>query len=267
MTFDDLAEGAHLDISEVARLAGVSSRTLRHYDQIGLLRPASARADGRRMYGREELLRLQRILLMRGLGLGLERIRDVLDDDADEVAALGEHLAALERERGQLDGVIATVRRTLDHLTKGTTMSTEDVFAGLPGYDNDQQKRYEHEARERWGDDAVDASKRRTAGLSRAEAGEVMAGHEEIARDLAALHRQGVAVNDERTQAVVARHHAWVSTFWVPDAGAYRGLGQMYVDDERFRATYDAFGEGTAEYLCEAMDVYAATCLSASASE
>jgi MerR family transcriptional regulator, thiopeptide resistance regulator len=259
MTFDDLTDGAFLDISEVARIAGVSSRTLRHYDEVGLLRPAATRADGRRMYGREELLRLQRILLMRGLGLGLERIRDVLDDDADEVAALGEHLAALEQERGRLDDVIATVRRTLDHLTKGTIVSTEDVFAGLPGYDMDQQKKHEQEARERWGDDAVDASKQRTASLSREGASEVMADHEHIARDLAALHQQGVAASDERVQVIVARHHAWVSTFWVPDAEAYQGLGQMYVDDERFRATYDAFGEGTAAYLRDAIQVYAST--------
>jgi DNA-binding transcriptional MerR regulator len=261
MTFDDLTDGTFLDISEVARIAGVSSRTLRHYDEVGLLQPAATRADGRRMYGREELLRLQRILLMRRLGLGLERIREVLDDDADEVAALGEHLAALEQERGRIDDVIATVRRTLDHLTKGTIMSTEDVFAGLPGYDSDRQSEYEQEARERWGDDAVNASKQRTASLSQEEAGEVMASHEQIARDLASLHSQGIDAGNERTQDVVARHHAWVSTFWVPDAESYRGLGQMYVEDDRFRMNYDVHGPGTAGYLRDAIDIYAVTVL------
>lgn len=261
MTFDDLPDGALLDISEVARLTGVSSRTLRHYDDIGLLPPAATRADGRRMYGRSELLRLQRILLMRSLSLRLERIGEVLDAETDEVTALEEHLAALEQDRARLDDVMATVRRTLDHLTKGTTMSTDDAFAGLPGYDTDQQRQFEQEARERWGDATVEASKLRAAGLAPEDARQVMADHEGIARELAALNQKGVPASDERTQALIARHHAWVSTFWAPDAEAYRGLGQMYVDDERFRTTYDSFGEGTAAYLRSGIEDYAITAL------
>lgn len=259
MSFDDLADGALLDIAQVARLAGVSSRTLRHYDAIGLLVPAATRPDGRRLYGRDELLRLQRILVMRSLGLPLERIRTVVDDEADEIAALKRHREDLEREHERLSAVITTVEHTLDHLQKGRTMSTGDVFAGLPGYDGEQQEQYERQARDRWGDDAVDASKQRTAGLSTDQARQVMADHEVIARELAALKARGVPADDERTQAVVARHHAWVSTFWVPDAQAYVGLGALYVDDDRFRANYEQYGAGTAAYLRDAINVYASS--------
>jgi DNA-binding transcriptional MerR regulator len=246
-----------LDIAEVARIAGVTSRTLRHYDAIGLVRPARTRDDGRRSYGRSELLRLQRVLVLRALDVPLERIAAVLDDDADEVAALKEHREALVAERARLSQVLATVDRTIAHLEGGPDMEPEDVFAGLPGYDSEQQRAYEAEARERWGDDAVDASKQRAATLSRSEAADTMREHEDISAALAALAAAGVPIDSAQAQELVARHHAWVSTFWVPDADAYLGLGRMYVDDERFRASYDRFGEGSAVYLRDAIEVYA----------
>jgi len=138
-----------------------------------------------------------------------------------------------------------------------TPLSTEDVLAGLPGYDAEQQREYEREAADRWGQDAVDASRARISGWTREDAAASMAEHEELSRDLAALMDDGVAVEDPRVQAVVARHHAWVSQFWTPDADAYEGLGRMYADDGRFAATYDAFAPGLAAYLRDAIAVYA----------
>jgi hypothetical protein len=141
-------------------------------------------------------------------------------------------------------------------------MSTEDVFAGLPGYDPVQQQAYEAEARERWGDPAVDASMRRARGMRRDEAAAHYGEHEAIASGLAAKAAEGASVDDPTVQELVARHHAWVCAFWTPDADAYVGLGRLYVDDQRFRATYEAFGPGTAALLCEGIEVYAETALS-----
>lgn len=147
-----------LDTAEVAALAGITSRTLRHYDAIGLVSPRATRPDGRRLYGRAEILRLQRVLILRSLGLRLERIAQILSEGIDEVAALREHRDALVADRGRLAVLIDTVDRTIDHLEGGTDMEPEDVFAGLPGYDADLQREYEAEAAQRWGTEAVEAS-------------------------------------------------------------------------------------------------------------
>jgi MerR family transcriptional regulator, thiopeptide resistance regulator len=175
----------------------------------------------------------------------------------DEAAALREHRARLRAERLRLDALLATVDRTIDHLEKGTPMSTEDVFAGLPGYDAEQQQEYEREAAGRWGQDAVDSSRARISGWTRGDAAASMEEHAALSRDLAGLMAEGASVQDPRVQAAVARHHAWVSRFWTPDADAYEGLGRMYADDERFAATYDAFAPGLAVFLRDAIAVYA----------
>jgi DNA-binding transcriptional MerR regulator len=248
---------ARLDISEVARLVGVSSRTLRHYDAIGLVRPAGTDAAGRRWYGRAELLRLQQVLVLRALGMPLEPIAAIVDGRHDELAALSEHRARVAAERDRLADLLDTIDRTIDHLRKEGRMSIEDVFAGLPGYDPDLQRAYETEARERWGDAAVDASRRRTQALAGDAARAHLQEHERIGAALAACAAANQAASSPDVQRLVAEHHAWVSGFWTPDADAYIGLGRMYVDDERFRATYDAFGAGTAVLLRDAIEVYA----------
>lgn len=140
-------------------------------------------------------------------------------------------------------------------------MTTDDVFDGLAGYDAEQQHAYEAEARDRWGDAVVDASARRAAGLTRDRADQHLREHDRIATALAAHAAAAASPDEPDVQSLVADHHAWVSVFWEPDSESYAGLGRMYVEDERFRATYDAFGPGTAELLRDAIEVYAATAL------
>lgn len=252
-----LAPNLVLDISEVSRVAGVSSRTLRHYDAIGLLVPSMTRADGRRLYGRAAMLRLQRILILRALGMPLARIAAVIDDETDERAALQAHRDSLVSERTRLAEMIGTIDRTIEHLEKGTAMTTNDAFAGLPSYNAEQQREYEREARQRWGSEAVDASVDHASSLTSEQAADVMSEHDLIATELAALMSSGAHPGDGEVQNLVARHYAWVSQFWAPDAAAYRGLGAMYVSDERFRATYDAYVSGLAAFLRDAIEVFA----------
>lgn len=241
-----------IDIARVARLSGTTSRTLRHYDDIGLLTPAWTGPDGRRHYGDDELVRLQHILVLRSLGTSLERIRRIVDTDSDatRIAQLRDHLDGLRAERDRYDRLIATVTTTIDSLEKGTPMNTDTMF---DGFDHTQ---YEAEARERWGDTSVDDSN--TAWKAMGEDGQRahLAEHQAIGEELSRHAAEGHSPADAAVQAVVARHHAWVSRFWAPDAEAYRGLGRMYVDDPRFRETYDAFGPGTAELLRDAITVF-----------
>ncbi len=241
------------DIGKVARMSGVTSRTLRHYDSIGLLTPAWTGADGRRRYGQPELLRLQHILVLRELGTSLDRIARIVntDDPSTAIALLRDHLAGLTSERERYARLAATVARTIDSMEKGKPMTASQVFEGFA------HERYEPEARDRWGDAAVDRSnaswerlgdegKKRHARIDR-----------EIVEALGAAVRVGFASHSDEVQEIVARHHAWLSEIWTPDATAYRSLTQMYVDDERFKAHYDEVAPGAAELLRDAAALYA----------
>jgi DNA-binding transcriptional MerR regulator len=249
-------------IAEVARTSGVTARTLRHYDAIGLLVPARVDRSGRRHYGQGELLRLQQILLLRELGLALPAIARALAEDIGEPAegvggrsrgtleALRRHEQWLEGERERLGTLLRTVRATIDGIEKGTDMDPTALFEGF-------ENPYEHEARQRWGDEAVDASYERLRGLSPADAERARTGFTRVHEGLAPLLAAGVPVDDERVQALIAEHHGVVSLFCTPDAAAYRGLGEMYVDDERFRRNIGGGNDDLVRYLRDAMGVYA----------
>lgn len=232
-------------------MSDVTSRTLRHYDAIGLLPPAWVAADGRRYYRRPELLRLQRILLLRELGLGLAAIAEALDREADPVAVLRAHRDRLAGERDRLARLVRTVDATIESLEGGEEMSAEQMFSGF-GHNP-----YEAEARERWGDDAVDASYQRIRDLAPEQAELARTGFGKVHSGLAEFLSAGVPVTDPRVQELVGLHHEVVSLFWTPSAEAYRNLGRMYLDDERFQATIG--GEAVTRYLAEAMEIYAET--------
>jgi DNA-binding transcriptional MerR regulator len=245
---------------EVARLSGVTSRTLRHYDAIGLLEPVGVSPGGHRLYSRAGLVRLQQILVLRELGVGLAAVADVLAaDDAAvpedgapaRIGLLVRHHERLCAERDRYARLAETVRATIDSLTGGPAMPAHEMYRGF------EHSQYEQEARERWGATAVDRSEDAWERMGpdgqeayRQEAAEV---GRLLARHLAARS----PVEHPDVQALVARHHASVALFWTPDPAAYAALGQMYVDDPRFTATYDAFAPGLAPYLRDAMAVYA----------
>lgn len=248
----------HWTIAEVARMSGVTSRTLRHYDAVGLLPPAHVGRGGYRYYGEAELLRLQRILVLRELGMGLDGIAAVLSEGGDETAVLRAHHAELLRERDRLSRLARTVERTIAERerTKAEvdTMTRRSPEAWFDGF---EPARYEREARERWGDGPVDESNRRVARLTDAEKRAIQERFETVVTRLAGLLDEGVPTDDPRTLDAVGEHYGWVSTFWTPDAEAYAGLGRLYVDDPRFREVYDGTREGLADYLSDAMTAYA----------
>lgn len=238
-------------IQEIARLAGTTSRTLRHYDRIGLLRPSRVAANGYRHYDQQALMRLQRILLLRELGLGLAEIAAVLERQHDPVPALRRHLKALEEQRDQLDARIRAVRTTIDRTMKGEPLMAEEI---LEGFDN---SKYEAEVVERWGREAWDDSNRKWARLGPEDQARHGEEHEAIAAGFAAALAGGLAPGAPEVQALARRHHTWVSLFWTPNREAYENLGIMYDEDPRFTATYDRHGKGTARFIREAIAVFA----------
>lgn len=238
-------------INEVAATSGVTSRTLRHYHAIGLLEPESTEWSGRRLYGRAELIRLQEILTLRDLGLPLKEIARVLDAEGGtgRVDALRSHLAGLRRERERLERVIGTVEQTIE---EGDRMSPEQIFDGF------EENPYEAEARERWGDVAVERSKEKLANLTPEEKERLRGGFAGVHEKVAALHREGAPLDDPRLREALDEHHGIVSLAWEPSPRAYAGLGRMYVEDERFRTMIGRGDDAMVGYLRDAMAVYAA---------
>jgi MerR family transcriptional regulator, thiopeptide resistance regulator len=238
-------------------MSGTTSRTLRHYDAVGLLAPAYVGSNGYRYYERDQLLRLQEILLLRELGLSLDAVADVLDEPGDRVAVLHRHRRMLMRERDRLQRLVDTIGRTIEELEGGEDMK-EHPEQWFEGFDAEKQRAYEVEARERYGDEAVDESKARMASWTKQDVQEIQeqarAAHEQIA----ALMDAGVAADDPRTLDAVDLHYRWVSRFWTPNAESYTGLGQLYVDDVRFTENIDATRAGLSAYLRDAMAAYAA---------
>jgi DNA-binding transcriptional MerR regulator len=240
-------------IAEVARSSGVTSRTLRHYHSIGLLVPARVAPNGRRYYEQEQLLRLQQILLLRDLGLSLDAVAEVLAhrNDDDTVGVLVRHKEWLVQEQLRLTRLVRTVDATIDNLKRGGEMTPDKVFEGF------EHNPYEAEARERWGDEVVDAGYERMRGWSDADAEKARTGYPRVHEGLAALRAKGVDVTDLSVQELIQLHYEVTSLFWTPTRAAYKGLGQMYVDDERFRQNIGNGDDALVEYLRDAMTVYA----------
>ncbi|MEZ5116194.1 MAG: TipAS antibiotic-recognition domain-containing protein [Candidatus Nanopelagicales bacterium] len=252
--------GGLVPIHEVARLAGVTSRTLRHYDAVGLLSPAAVAANGVRWYGDPELLRLQEILLLRATGLGLRDIAAVLAGETDRVAALRTHRQRLVAEAEALAALVVTVDRTIAGLEEGREMAPEELFEGFDGVDPQTQARHERELEERYGPavrEHIDQSHRRVAAMTPQDKAAVGQDLEVLESRMAALLAAGHGPGDAEVQAVVADHYAWVCRFWTPDADAFAGLGDLYVDHPEFRAHYEDRAPGLAEFYRDAMTDYA----------
>ncbi|MEU2434388.1 MerR family transcriptional regulator [Streptomyces sp. NPDC007861] len=238
-------------IQEIARKAGTTSRALRHYGELGLLTPSRIGSNGYRYYDQDALVRLQRILLLRELGLGLPAIAQVLEGQRDTAAALRTHLRLLEQERERIGRQIASVRTTLDRTERGEELMAEEVFDGF------DHTRYEAEVTERWGREAYEKGDRWWRSLSAAEKQEFQDRQAGIARDFAQARKDGLAPDSEEAQAIARRHIEWLSVTVTPTKPYVIGLGEMYVADPRFTANYDRHGEGTAVFVRDAMKVYA----------
>ncbi len=245
-------------ISEVARMSRVTSRTLRHYDRIGLLSPASVGANGYRWYEAEQLRRLQQILLYRELGLGLDAIAEVLDGQVDEVSALRRHHAWLLAEGERLQRLAGTVARTIATVKGDDDMAAEEFFEGFSA----KQRQWEEDLIDRYGEGVVGHVEAAREATKDWTPDDYLSARERWARfdeRVVAVLQDGAAIDDPRMVALLDEHLAMLREHWQPDAAAYTGLGQMYVDHPDFRARYDARDPRLAVYLRDAMASYGAT--------
>ncbi len=242
-------------IQEVARMVGTTSRTLRHYGAIGLLPPTSVGRNGYRYYDEDALVRLQRILLLRQLGLGLPQIAEVLGREISPREALAVHAAWLRQEQERLARQIAAVESTIARLEGGEQLMAQDMF---DGFDHTQ---YSEEVTQRWGAQAYAQGDRWWQGLDPSDRDAWKQRSTELAREWTRAAARGVAADSDEAQALAERHVAWLTD--VPGAptgpsqikGYVSGLGEMYVADERFAANYG--GAAGAAFVRDALRIYA----------
>jgi DNA-binding transcriptional MerR regulator len=242
-------------VGEVARLAGVSVRTLHHYDAVGLLPPSSRSGAGYRCYAPSDLERLQEVLLWRRLGFGLDEVAAVLDDPGHgRVAALLRQRDLLDERLAQMAAVRALVERTLASTNGGTVMSDAELFDGLDPREWNERTHGE-EVAERWGDtDAYRESSRRAAQYTAEDWQQIQAEGETVEAGLAALLTDGVPADDVCAMDLAEQHRRHLDRWFYPCSHeVHVALGDMYVADPRFAAHYDARTAGLAAYLRDAV--------------
>ncbi len=237
-------------VGEVSELAGVTVRALHHYDELGVLSP-SARSDaGYRLYSHEDLLRLQEILVWRALGFSLAEIKELLDaPEYERGRALRRQRELVEAELERLGAVADALDLAIAADKTGTRLEEMTMFEGF------DHTAYEEEARGRWGDtDAYRESARRTATYGEHEWAEIKDQGEEITRSFAELLTAGEPPDGSRARAVAERHREHISRwFYECSPEMHRGLGEMYVSDPRFAATYEREAPGLAGYVRDAI--------------
>ncbi len=244
-------------IQQIAALAGTTSRTLRHYDTIGLLAPSRIAGNGYRHYNQQALVRLQRILLLRELGLGLPAIASVLAQESSATAALRTHVAWLRGEQDRLSRLIASVEKTIEAETQGEKIMAKDM---LDGFDHTQHKK---EVEQRWGKEAYAQG---DAWWREMDAAGQSAWKSKVAvlnADWLNAHTSGTLAGSAAAQDLARRHVAWLSSISAtpasapgrPARGYVLGLAEMYVADARFAANYG--GPAGAGFVRDALALYA----------
>jgi DNA-binding transcriptional MerR regulator len=245
-------------VQKLAQLAGVSTRTLRYYDEIGILKPARINSSGYRIYGQREVDRLQQILFLRELGVGLESIKDIVTAPSfDGAKALRAHLEKLLEKREQLDALIANVNKTIAVTEGRMVMSDKEKFEGFKKkMVEDNEKKYGKEIRDKYGKDTVEKSNAKMMNMSQQQYEEVTALDKQVQLTIKEAFKTGDPSSD-LAQKAADLHKQWLTYYWAEyNKEAHAGLAQMYVDDERFTAYYDKEQPGTAEFLRDAILIY-----------
>ncbi|KAF0824160.1 MerR family transcriptional regulator [Cytobacillus firmus] len=245
-------------VQKLAQLAGVSSRTLRYYDEIGILKPARTNSSGYRIYGQKEVDRLQQILFYRELGISLDQIKEIITAHAFDAAdALKEHREKLLEKRKQLDLLITNVEKTIASAEGRTTMSDKEKFEGFKKkMIEDNEKQYGNEIREKYGEETVEKSNAKLMNMTREEHEAVVKLAEEINSTLEQAMEKGDPAG-ELAQKAAGLHKQWITYYWSEySKEAHAGLAEMYVADERFKAYYDKVRPGAAEFLRDAIKIY-----------
>ena len=245
-------------INDMAKMAGISTRTLRYYDEIGLLKPRRISSNGYRIYGKDEINKLQQILFYREFDMKLLKILEILTDkDYDRERILRDHRRNLMEKRKQIDLFIRNLDESIDEMEGRVKMKDKDKFQGFKEkLVRDNEEKYGKEIREKYGDQVIEDSNKKMMGQTKEqfEQGEELGG--EILVKLYQAMDKGDPSSKE-AQEVARLHHEWLMLYWPAySKEAHMGLAMMYVEDEGFRDFYDQGKEGAADFLRRIIEVY-----------
>ena len=245
-------------ISKLAKLAGVSARTLRYYDEINLLKPTRINSSGYRIYSQKEIDRLQQILFFRELDLDLETIIQIMNEpNFDHLTALNRHYHELVRKRARLDKLIETIDKTIAYQKGEISLSNAEKFEAFKEkMIAENENKYGEEIRGKYGDKTVDDSNAKLRGMSKEDYDAM----EKLGAEIFELLPKAFATGNpdsELAQLLAAKHKEWLTYSWPTySKEAHKGLAEMYVADERFKAYYDKDIEGGTEFLRDAIINY-----------
>ncbi|NMC56463.1 MAG: MerR family transcriptional regulator [Eubacteriaceae bacterium] len=246
-------------ILKLAKIANISTRTLRYYDEIGILKPKRISSSGYRIYGSEEVDILQQILFYRQFGLELTEIKDILNNtEFSRINALRDHKKKLYEKREQIDILIKNIEKTIAAGEGRTIMSDNEKFEGFKQKLIDEnEEKYGEEIREKYGKETVEKSNQKIKNMTKEQYDKISGLAAEINLTLAQAYKTGNPAG-ELAQKAVLLHKEWLCFYWDKySIKAHAALGQMYVDDERFKKYYDDIHPGCAEFLRDAILIYA----------
>ena len=246
-------------IKELSRLAGISTRTLRYYDEIGLLKPSRVTEAGYRCYGAEEVDLLQQILFYRERGFELKTIQKLLyEKDFDMLRAMEEHLAALEAQKAQTEALITTVKKTIRHMKGECDMADKEKFTALKNkLLRENEETYGAEARQKYGDGQVEEANRNMMGLTEEQFARWQELDQQILHRLEAGVAAHIPADSEEAEEIAQLHKQWliISTpRYTPQM--HKGIAALYLADERFTKYYDRNVAGCAQLLHDAVQYW-----------
>lgn len=245
-------------IQKLSQMAGISTRALRYYDEIDLLKPARINSSGYRIYGQREVDRLQQILFYRELGMGLEDIRKNSDSpDRNEISILQELRIQLLEKKAHYDALIANVEKTLAYYEGGILMTDREKFESFKQtVIRENEEKYGTEIREKYGNDVIDQSNQKYQGMTQDEYQAMTILSEKLMETLESALQVGEP-GGELAQKAADLHRQWLGYYWKQySKEAHAGLAKMYVEDPRFTEYYDKKHPGTAAFLRDAILIY-----------
>ncbi len=245
-------------VQKLGKMAGVSTRTLRYYDEIGILKPARINTSGYRIYGKHEVDKLQQILFYKELGVELESIKKIIASPSfDSVSALKEHRVRLLEKRQRINRLIENVDKTIAGKEGGINMSDNEKFEGFKKEMLEKnEKKYGEEIREKYGEEAVERSNKVFKNMTEKQYDEFVKLGEDVKSTLEEAFKTGNPAG-ELGQKVAELHKQWISFAWgYYSKEAHAGVTDMYVNDDRFKEHYDKKQPGMAAFLRDAVYIY-----------
>lgn len=244
-------------INQLAKISGVSTRTLRFYDEIELLKPAFYGDNQYRYYQEEQLFTLQQILFFRELEFSLNDIKAILSsNDFDKIDSLQQHKSSLQSNIDRTHTLINTIDKTISHLRGKLKMRTEDMFAGFDPIKQQEHEKYMLETG-LMSQKQIDDSWKRAANWKKQDWERFKECGETLNQALAKAVKEGNAVDSDVVQQLIQQHYDWINNFWTPDRKTYKDLGKMYLEHPDYRFFYNRYYPDLVEFIVKAMNIYA----------